>query len=384
VKYHAGILRATLMAMASDPINPALRPAADSKVGRWVRPGWSLYAVLAVLFGAYMGFNQAVGLRNVHATLATWKPFVWEMSSVLVIGALIPLVARYEQRFRLDSRPRTRIFFAHLAGAVTFSIVHTTSMVLLRKLVYALAGESYEFGNIFSGGVYELQKDLLSYIVILLLLFAIREFRIRRAGELKAQELAAQLSEARLRHLTAQIDPHFLFNALNAISNRMHENVDAADRMITQLGDLLRAAYESDDHVLVPLGREIGWLRGYAAMMAERFRGHLAFEVEVEPGIEEARVPRLLLQPIVENAIRHGLKDGHGWLRVDVRCEGARLQYTVSDDGAGFPDAPLERGTGLSNIARRLELLFPNDHTLTFDSRAPRGAKVTVSFPVSS
>jgi two-component system LytT family sensor kinase len=379
------------MAMASDPINPALRPAdnrepvaPDSSVGRWLRPGWPLYVALAVMFGAYMGFNQAVGLRNVHATFATWKPFVWEMSSVLVIFALIPVIALYEGRFRLDSRPRTRIFFAHLAGASAFSIVHTTSMVLLRKLVYALAGESYKFGNVFTGGLYELQKDLLSYIVILLVLFAIREFRIRRAGELRAQELAAQLSEARLRQLTAQIEPHFLFNALNAISNRMHENVDAADRMISQLGDLLRAAYESDDNVLVPLGREIGWLRGYAAMMAERFRGHLAFEVEVEPGIEQARVPRLLLQPIVENAIRHGLHDGHGWLRVDVRREGTRLQYTVSDDGAGFADTPLERGTGLSNIARRLELLFPNDHTLTFGSRVPRGAQVTVSFPVAS
>jgi LytS/YehU family sensor histidine kinase len=254
--------------------------------------------------------------------------------------------------------------------------------MLIRKLTYALAGESYDFGNVLIGGVYELQKDLITYVVILIVLFAVREFRVRRAGELRAAELAAELSEARLRHLTAQIEPHFLFNALNAISNRMHEDVEAADRMISQLGDLLRAAYESDHHVLVPLGRELGWLRGYAAMMAERFRGQLAFEVEAEPGLDTAQVPRLLLQPIVENAIRHGLRDGRGWLRVDVRRAGARLQYTISDDGVGLPDAPLERGTGLSNISRRLELLFPNDHTLTFAARVPCGTVVTVSFPV--
>ena len=232
--------------------------------------------------------------------------------------------------------------------------------------------------------VYELQKDLLTYFVIVLVMFAIREFRIRRAGELRAQKLAADLSEARLRHLTAQIDPHFLFNALNAISNRMREDVDAADRMISQLGDLLRAAYESDDSVLVPLGRELGWLRGYAAMMAERFRGQLAFEIEVDPGIETLQVPRLLLQPIVENAIRHGLKDGHGWLKVAVRRNGNKLHYTVSDDGVGLPEKPLERGTGLSNISRRLELLFPDSHELAFGSREPHGAVVSLAFPVST
>jgi two-component system, LytTR family, sensor kinase len=360
---------------------PKATPAKDRSTleRRWLRLGWPLYILVGLLFGLYEGLNHAVG---VHSRFATWKPFVWEMSSVCVIFALIPLIWRFENRIRIDSRPRTRAILIHISAAVVFSIVHTTGMVLLRKLVYALAGDSYDFGDILVQWFYELQKDLLSYFLILFVLFAIREFRIRRAGELRAQELAAQLSEARLRHLTAQIEPHFLFNSLNAISNRMHEDIDAADRMISQLGDLLRAAYESDDSVLVPLARELGWLRGYTAMMAERFRGQLAFEVEVDPGIETLQVPRLLLQPILENALKHGLIDGHGWLKVEVRCDGQKLQYTVSDDGVGFPDKPLARGTGISNIARRLELLFPGNHQLTFSSRQPRGAVVTLSFPV--
>jgi LytS/YehU family sensor histidine kinase len=163
----------------------------------------------------------------------------------------------------------------------------------------------------------------------------------------------------------------------------MHEDVAAADRMITQLADLLRAAYESDRHVLVPLEREVGWLKGYAAMMAERFRGQLTFEIDVESGMETVQVPRLLLQPIVENALKHGLGEGHGWLRVDVRRSFNRLEYVVSDDGKGFPDTPIARGTGLANISRRLELLFPGDHTLNFSTRVPNGAVVTVSFPIT-
>jgi two-component system, LytTR family, sensor kinase len=340
---------------------------------------WSI-VVLVLLFGAYLGLNSFI---NQPAHTAAWKPFVWELSSIVVIAGLIPFVRKWEDRFRVDGRPRGRILLAHAAGVLAFSSIHTTGMVLLRKLIYIGLGTRYDFGNVLIQGFYELQKDVITYLVILVVVFALREFRVRRAGELRATELAAELSEARLRHLTAQIEPHFLFNSLNAISNRMHEDVAAADRMITQLGDLLRAAYESDRDVLVPLQRELGWLQGYAGMMSERFRGQLTFEIDVEPGLDLVQVPRLLLQPIVENAIKHGLAEGHGWLRVEVRRIGSRLQYIVSDDGKGFPDTPVSRGTGLANISRRLELLFPGDHSLDFGSRAPQGALVTVSFPVT-
>jgi LytS/YehU family sensor histidine kinase len=255
-------------------------------------------------------------------------------------------------------------------------------MVTLRKLAFAVAGQSYDFGNVLVQGFYELQKDVITYMIILLGVFAVREFRVRRAGELRASALAADLNEARLQHLTAQIEPHFLFNALNAISNRMREDVDAADRMISNLGDLLRAAYDSGNHTHVPLKRELEWLRGYAAMMGERFRGQLNFRLEVEPGLESLTVPRLLLQPIVENAFKHGLAAGHGTLSVNVQRVGARLRYTVSDDGAGLRGAQLHHGTGLSNVSRRLELLFGRDHELLLAAGEPRGTVVTVEFPV--
>jgi two-component system LytT family sensor kinase len=343
---------------------------------------WPLYVFLTLLFGAYQGLNQLIGLRQVRRELAPWKPFVWELSSVLTIVALIPLITRFERRYRLDARPRRRAIAVHTVAAVVFSGVHTTCMVLLRKLSYLMAGESYDYGNVFVGAFYELQKDVITYAVILVVIFAFREFRIRRDGELRAAQLAAELGKARLQHLTAQIEPHFLFNSLNAISNRMHEDVHAADRMISNLADLLRAAYEFDGEVLVPLNSELDWLRGYAAMMGERFRGQLSFDLNVEPGLEGVKVPRLLLQPIVENAIKHGLGDGHGWLGVDVRREGGNLRYTISDDGAGFPDTSIKSGTGLSNISRRLELIFQSDHELTFAAREPHGTIVVMKFPV--
>ncbi|HEY6457180.1 MAG TPA: histidine kinase [Steroidobacteraceae bacterium] len=256
-------------------------------------------------------------------------------------------------------------------------------MVAVRKIVFALVGDSYDAGPLFFRWFYELQKDLITYLIILLGVFAVREFRVRRAGELHAAQLAAELNEARLRHLTAQVDPHFLFNALNTISNRMREDVGAADRMISHLGDLLRAAYATDQQVLVPLRSELDWLRSYAVMMGERFRGQLFFQLEVDPDLDTIAVPRLLLQPIVENAFRHGLAEGRGCLWVTVRRMDRRLSYAISDDGAGMSGSPLGHGTGLSNVSRRLQLLFPHDHILTFAARKPRGTVVTVAFPVS-
>jgi LytS/YehU family sensor histidine kinase len=222
------------------------------------------------------------------------------------------------------------------------------------------------------------------YAGILVVTFAARELRARREGELRAAILGAELSEARLRHLTAQIEPHFLFNSLNAISNRMHEDVNAADRMMSRLGDLLRAAYARDDSVLVPLRNELDWLHGYTAMMSERFRDRLEYSLEVEPGLDDVPVPRLLLQPLVENSLRHGLAVGDGSLSVSVRRCGTRLEYTVSDDGVGLSANEPAFGTGLANVKRRLELLYPRDHDLKIVPRSPRGVAVTVAFPVTA
>jgi len=349
---------------------------------RAARSGWVIYAVLAVLFGLYLGINSMVGLRG--SNIAGWKPMVWELSSVLVIFALIPLVVRFEAHFRLDAHPRWRIIIAHLGAALIFSALHVAGILLLRKSIYAVVGQHYGFDSLVVQGFFELQRDLIIYVVILVVIFANREFQVRRTGDLRAAELTAELGQARLKHLTAQIEPHFLFNTLNAISNRMHEDVEAADRMISSLGALMRAAYDSDNQVLVPLERELSWLRDYAAMMTERFRGQLSFDLKVAPGLEAVEVPRLLLQPLVENALRHGLPDGRGSLTVDVVRQGTMLLYTVRDDGVGIDDTRIKPGTGLSNVARRLELLFPGAHTFNLAAAHPKGTVVTLSFPVVS
>jgi len=341
-----------------------------------------LYVLFPLLFGLYLGLNELIGRANSHREIEYWKPLVWETTSVVVLVALVPLVVWFERRCRLDAPNRLRTLGVHLAGAVVFSLVHVGGMYGARKLIYLLASEHYDYGNLWLSLAYELQKDVVTYAIILLVIFTMREYRRRREGELLAAELAQSASEARLRQLTAQIDPHFIFNALNAISNRMHEDVEAADRMLSRLADLLRAAYETDDSVFVPLGKELELLRGYLALMAERFRGQLAIELEVEPGLESLEVPRLLIQPIVENALKHGLAGGQGWLRVELRRRTEQLTCAVLDDGTGIRE-PARFGTGLSNVSRRLELLFPDRHEFQVSPVAAGGTRVWLAFPVT-
>lgn len=373
---------------ATRSAGPATQPvplpnASSTDDTRWLRGVWRLYVLMGLLFGAYMAINDMAGGEIYSPHFAVWKPFVRNYSSILILFALIPLIVRLENHFRLDRRPRAPVVLVHSAGALLFSLAHVAVAYPLRMLVYHLAGAPYVIDNMLITLLYEAQKTTILYVFVLLISFAVREFRVRRASELRAVSLTAELGEARLRHLTAQVDPHFLFNALNAISNRMREDLDAADRMITQLGDLLRGAYDTDKHLLVSLGSELQWLRGYAGMMAERFRGQLRFELDIEPALESLQVPRLLLQPLVENSLRHGLAQGRGSLTVKVNRTGHRLRYVIADDGVGLPATPLRRGTGLSNVARRLELMFPSDHELNLASRSPRGAIATIEFPIS-
>ncbi len=344
-----------------------------------------LYLCIAVLYGLYLGLNALIGLPP-HTDIEVWEPLTWELSSVLVVFALLPLVVRLEQRVPIDSRPRGRVIAVHSMAAVLFSVFHTSLMVLIRVVVYAAAGKRYGIDHYALRLFYEGQKDLVTYLIVLAAIFAYRQFRIRRSSELHAAKLSADLSQAQLRHLTTQIEPHFLFNALNAISNRLHEDVDAADRMIAELGSLLRAAYDTGNDVLVPLDAELAWLRAYAAMMTERFRGRLVFKLDADPTLSDIQVPRLLLQPLVENALRHGLASGDGVLTVQVRRVGNELTYSVSDDGVGVTDpvAALDSGTGLSNVRRRLELIYPGRHHFALAPREPRGTVVTLQFPCAA
>src|ERR1700760_3793643 len=142
------------------------------------RIGWAIYAACGLLFGTYLGINAYIGMAG-DMEIAPWKPLVWELSSVVLVFGLVPLIVLFERRVALNARPHWLTFLKHLAAALIFSGVHVTGMLLLRHLAYAVAGEHYDNGDLPLRYFYELQKDLIPSLIVLLIIFASREFQIR-------------------------------------------------------------------------------------------------------------------------------------------------------------------------------------------------------------
>jgi len=228
--------------------------------------------------------------------------------------------------------------------------------------------------------------DALVYGGVVSLTYAMAFLRRSQQRERRTLELEASLSRARLDALRLQINPHFLFNALNAIASLIHTRPDDADDMIGSLSELLRASLHSEGSHESALDREMEILRLFTGIERTRFGDRIRFVEDIAPDTLSARVPSLILQPLVENAIRHGLEPqtGEGIVTIRSRRDGARLVLSVSDDGAGFdagrPARP-DSGIGIANTRDRLQALYGADHNITIEPGPERGTVVTITLP---
>jgi signal transduction histidine kinase len=355
-------------------------PRAPTERGRAIF--WLGYAAAWVAVGAWLGLNVVIGFRNSGRSIPSWEPVTWELSSAVVMAVLAVCVFQFERRWPLSGPHWLRRLPLHVPAALVFSALHTLGMVGIRRAVYTAFGSRYDFGDAWLGFAYELQKDLITYAVIVTVCVLIRTVRARRERELAVIRLERDLSEARLAQLTAQIEPHFVFNTLNAISNRMHEDIDAADRMIAAFAELLRAALAESGSAHVRVADDVVWLERYFELMRERFRGQVETSVVLDPAAASARVPRLLLQPLVENAFAHGLKAGRGRVDVRIRADDDRVRCSVEDDGAGLA-RDFTPGVGLKNVRSRLDLLYGSDYRFDIAPREGGGTRVEIDLPLT-
>lgn len=208
-----------------------------------------------------------------------------------------------------------------------------------------------------------------------------------REKETAAARLRVQLVQARLATLRMQLNPHFLFNAMNSISSLMRTDVEAADAMLEQLSSLLRITLERGDTQMVPLHKEIEFVEIYLAMQQQRYAGRVKQTLSVEPGLHDAMVPALILQPIVENAFVHGLSKSpaDGELSIDVRRDGKRVRMSVVNTGNGLSgkaDDPAHRGVGLNNVRDRLRLHYGERGSLSVREVGTGRVNVTIALPL--
>jgi LytS/YehU family sensor histidine kinase len=232
----------------------------------------------------------------------------------------------------------------------------------------------------------EFFNDVINYCTIIALIYLFDHYRQSRDREVRTAQLEARLAEAQLQSLRLQIQPHFLFNALNTVSSLVYENPKAADEMITRLSDLLRLSLRNSGGQEVTLREELNILGLYLDVMRARFDERLMVSIEAEAGTADALVPQLVLQPLVENSIRHGADPDSGRVKIDVRAarDNGSLLLQVSDNGPGIAQkemAVAAGGIGLSNTARRLDQLYGAAHEFKMSDGPRGGLLVEVKVP---
>ncbi len=276
----------------------------------------------------------------------------------------------------------------HIAGALTYSVIHSAAMLGTRILL--MQQNPPPRGWWIAARIeYLTQLDwiLMTYLFLVGLAHALAYRRESERRALDSAHLETRLIEAQLQSLQRQLQPHFLFNTLNAISGLMRTDVEAADRMMDRLGDLLRMALESGNVQELPLKEELEMLQKYLDIEQVRFGRRLSVAMRIEPDTLAAMVPNFLLQPLVENAVRHGVAPHtrQGRVAIEARREGNRLVIRIRDSGDGV--APhyltlLNQGVGLTNTRARLEHLYRADHAFVFSN--DEGFCVTISIPFTA
>jgi sensor histidine kinase YesM len=234
--------------------------------------------------------------------------------------------------------------------------------------------------------ILQFPSTLFTYWAILGVIYAFNYYRKYREHELKASHLETQLAQAQLQALKMQLHPHFLFNTLHAISSLMRKDVEAADSMITRLSDLLRLTLETTGVQEVTLRQELEFLERYLEIEQTRFRDRLTVRMEIEPETLDARVPNLILQPLVENAIRHGIapRSAPGWIEIRATHDDRMLHLQVRDNGPGLPpdlEAEMKEGVGLANTRARLEQLYGAAQRFDLNNAAEGGLIVSLTLP---
>jgi two-component system, LytTR family, sensor kinase len=365
--------------------------ASETKAIRY--PGFITLLLAWSLLGSLSCIRHLI-LDNVPHThlareLAGWLTcyFPWVL--------LTPLVFRLERMFPLNRSDWRRHALLLVGAGLAISYISAAITVVVYALVQTAFGEAVSFPSPWwrmPNSEYVFQIAL--YFVALLAATMIRNLIEMQESERRAAQLALEKSEieatlrkSELEMLRMRLNPHFLFNSLQNISVLARQNPDAASQMLARLGDVLRAALRKGASAQTALSSEIALTKAYVEVEQIRFAGRLSVLFEIDGDLESALVPSFLLQPLVENAITHGLRGGQASGAIWVRAvrEADELVLTVSDNGSGPPAerlADLEMGIGLGSTCERLERMFPGRHALSMRKLTEGGTEIRIVLPV--
>jgi two-component system LytT family sensor kinase len=356
---------------------------------------WILFWTLKV-FVAVQDF-----VRNEHSH-ALWKPILWESSSALTATLLVSIQLRWSRADVEVLGHARRWFLRQACWLPLYWIAFVPLAFGMRHGVYALIGETYRHDPLPALLLYESIKISIFAGLFTAIRFGVESYRALLEQKLHAEQANALLRQAQLQRLAQQMQPHFLFNALNTISALMYSDVDKADATLARLADVLRATLDLGEHHQAPLEAELRLARGYAAVMAERFAGRVTIAWQVDERLLAAPVPVLSLQPLIENVFKHTVERRRGpaptQIAVAVVQEGGMLVLSVEDDAGSLAAAPPAGGgsgassgggsangsgggIGLANLRQRLAALYGEAAALTLSACPGAGVRAEIRLP---
>ena len=337
---------------------------------RWLLAvlGWT---AVAVFFASqtYLSYKYSGGQAH------PWLVLKMNLIEWYLWGLLAPGIVWLARWFPLEREHWGRSLAVHSVAGVGVSLLKWTLNNLLRRYLLGFPGMYL---------IYVFHQNFVTYWIVVAATQGYLYYSRYREGELRTAQLSAQLAQAQLQALRMQLHPHFLFNTLNAISTLVHKDPEIADRMIARLSDLLRLTLENIGVQEVPLAQELQFLERYLEIERMRFPDRLQVRMHIAPETLDARAPYLILQPIVENAIRHGIapRSTLGTVEIRADCKNDRLILEVRDDGPGIsPDRIPKDGVGISSTRARLERLYGAAHQFELRNAAEGGLVVTLTMP---
>ncbi len=363
-----------------------LEPRSQTKLFDRLMKLWILRALLAALGWTLVGVIFALPslwTKSWHDELRIYLAQFWAW------GLVTPAIMAVDRRLPFSPKELGQRVLAHLGASLIFTEIYFYIFTAMRATMGVTPWSSLRLSNLTSASTVGWQIWCwLVYWVVAGALQAYRYYERYMSSELRLERMEHSFSEARLNSLRMQLDPHFLFNALNTISSHVERDPKLTRRMIEHLGDLLRLSLESKDKQEVPLAEELAFLEHYLAIQKIRFGNQLKVEMQIAPEVRLALVPSFLIQPLVENAIRHGIsrRAAGGTVMVKATSLDDRLELRVLDDGVGLPvgwSMANSGGLGLSITRERIAGLHPNGASrFVVRNREKGGAIVEISLPL--
>ena len=354
---------------------------------RWLP--WGLLVLACTLFGYF----DALGSYAASPRSQEWMRILgWDLTNWYLWILLAPFAIRFGRRFRIDRSNWHRRLLAHIPASLAFAIVHSVLLLCIGfTSFYHIDGLRLFLLRRYFVLISDFLVGMVIYGMILALVHALDYYRQYREGELRASQLEAQLARAQLQALKMQLHPHFLFNTLHSISALQMQDIWAAQKMTARLGDFLRLTLENVGAQEVTLKEEMEFLKCYLDIEHVRLGHRLTVNIQVAPETLDAQVPNLILQPVVENAIRHGIAPQVSPGRIDIiaKRDHERLQVQIKDNGPGLAmkgdcAGLYNKGLGLVNTRARLDQLYGADYRFDLANAPEGGTVVTLDIPFNT